>query len=127
MKLDRYVELLQEDYSFLTNLIKGKTEIPKSEPKATKPATKPSNDKEDTKKEETPKSTLTELEKRINKHKGKLYRELVDFCNIIGGVGIWGDRDIKNATNKANALTKEFTNQYTALMNTASGYKELLD
>ena len=107
MKLDRYVELLQEDYSFLTNLIKGKTEVPKSEPKATKPSAKSSNSKEDTKKEETPKSTLTELEKRINKHKGKLYRELVDFCNIIGGVGIWGDRDTKNATNKTTSKDEE--------------------
>ena len=109
MKLDRYVELLQEDYSFLTNLIKGKTEIPKSEPKAAPKPVAKSSDKEEKsdKKEETPKSNLTEIEKSINRIKGKLYKELVDFCNIIGGVGNWGDRDIKNATNKVTSKDEE--------------------
>lgn len=104
MKLDRYIDLLQEDYSFLTNLIKGNTELPKSEPKTvSKPA---ANSNKNTSKEEGGEK-FTEIEKNINRVKGKLYKELVEFCNIIGGVGTWGDRDTKNATNKITSKDEE--------------------
>lgn len=107
MKLDRYVELLQEDYSFLTNLIKGKTEVPKSEPKAAPKPTAKQEVKQNDKEDESSKSKLTEIEKSINRIKGKLYKELIEFCNIVGGVGSWGDRDTKNATNKITSKDKE--------------------
>ena len=47
----------------------------------------------------------TQIVENINKLKGKLYKKIVEFCNLTGGVGIHGDLKVGNATRQVASKT----------------------